>query len=160
MEEMQLFRTGRGSELNVDEFWRQTAEKRGGEIGLVTFATLLGRSGENILDMPGLLYTVGGDVWFEDFEKDNWMYRLMGGNRKYQKTELSFRKADVTYTRLVSRSTAFQSIHGGLAPEGTRPISPLGLFFSVPAMQIGFADHALFFEVMKRDDLLAFLKGQ
>ncbi len=157
---MKLFGIGGDKELNVEEFWRQTAEKRGGAIGLITFATYLGGSGEDILGLPGLLYTVGDAVWFEDFEKDTWMARLLGGKGKYQKTELSFLKTDVEYARLVSRTTAFQSIHGGLDPRRTAAITRLGLFFSVPAVQIGFSERALFFEVMKRDDLLRYLKKE
>ena len=70
---MQWF--GRSREEDPEEFWRQTAAKRGGEIGFLTFATLLGRSADQPLDLPGLLYTVGDAVWFEDFERDNWLAR-------------------------------------------------------------------------------------
>ena len=159
---MQLFNLSRKKEQSVDEFWRETAEKRGGEIGIVTFATLLGQSGADILGLPGLMYTVGGGtVWFEDFEKDTLMARILGGKNKWEKTELSFLKADVSFTRLVSRTTALRSIGGGLAPQNTRAVSFLGLFFSTPALQIGFTQgHSLFFEVMKRDDMIRFLKPE
>ena len=159
---MQLFNLGRKSEVSFDDFWRQTAEKRGGEIGIITFATLLGQSGANILGLPGLMYTVGGGtVWFEDFEKDTLMARILGGKNKWEKTELSFQKSDVSFTRLVSKGTALRSINGGLAPESTRAISFLGLFFSTPALQIGFTQgHSLFFEVMRRDDMIGFLKPE
>src|SRR5208337_2723002 len=105
---MQWF--GRRREESPDEFWRQTAAKRGGEIGFLTFATLLGRSADQPLDLPGLLYTVGDMVWFEDFERDNWLAKIMGGRRKFEKTEVSFSKAEVRATRLVSRSGAMRCI--------------------------------------------------
>jgi hypothetical protein len=156
---MRLWGKGTENRESVEEFWRTTAEKRGGEVGLITFATYLGRSGDEILGLPGLLYTVGDAVWFEDFEKDNWMSRLLGAKRRYEKTELGFNKPDVAFTRLVSRPTAFRCIRGGLPSEKTHAVSPLGIFFSVPAVQVCFSQgHSLFFEVMRRDELVRFLK--
>ena len=118
---MQWFRRGR--EEDPQEFWRQTAAKRGGEIGFLTFATLLGRSGDQPLDLPGLLYTVGDMVWFEDFERDNWLAKIMGGRRKFEKTEISFSKPEVRATRLVTRSGAARCISGAV-PERSSPLPP------------------------------------
>ena len=92
---MKLF--GRQPEESPAEFWRQTAESRGGPIGFKSFATLLGRSQAEILELPGLLYTVGQVAWFEDFERDNWLLRIVRTRRTFEKTELSFAMAEVRY---------------------------------------------------------------
>jgi hypothetical protein len=140
------------------EFWRATAAKRGGEIGLFTFATLLGKSGDQPLNLPGLLYTVADAVWFEDFERDNWLARVMGGRQKYEKTELRFLKGEVAFTRPVSRGTAARCIAGVVSPDATRALSPLARLFSTPAAQVSLKDgSALFIEVLLLKELFAWI---
>jgi hypothetical protein len=144
---------------SFSEYWRRTAERRGGEIGLTTFATFLGRSSDKIRELPGLLYTVGTAVWFEDFERDNWLLSLMGSKRRFEKTEICFTKEEVGFTRVVSRGVAFRSIRGARDLRNTPPIHPLARIFVTPALQIGCIEgHSLFFEVMRQKELIDFLK--
>ncbi len=117
---MQWFR--RGPEENPADFWKETARKRGGEIGFFTFATLLGRSADVVLNFPGLLYTVGDMVWFEDFERDNWLSRILGGKGKYQKTEISFPAAEIRSPAL-SRARTPRGASAAWPPR-----APRGLF--------------------------------
>ena len=153
---MQLW--GRRQEENPAEFWRKTGEKRGGEIGLFTFATLLGRSGDGPLSLPGLLYTVGDAIWFEDFERDNWLWKILGSRQKYEKTEVRFEKAEVVFTRLVSRAGAFRCIGGGISPDALRPMSAFRRLFAGHALQVGMRDSSsVFLEIMKEAELRAFL---
>jgi hypothetical protein len=142
------------------EFWRKTALKRGGEIGLYTFATYLGRSGDAYLGLPGLMYTIGSSVWFEDFEKDNWLSSILGTRGKnYTKTEFEFSKLDVAFTRLVSFSNAVQCIKAGGEPDKVPAISALAKFFSTAVVEIAFTQgHCMFFEIMKREEMIGFLK--
>ncbi|HET6451898.1 MAG TPA: hypothetical protein VFI08_11340 [Spirochaetia bacterium] len=147
---MQWF--GRGKEENPEDFWKRTAERRGGEIGFLTFATLLGRSDDEPLDLPGLLYTVGEAAWFEDFERDNWLAKIIGGRRKFEKTEISFLRSEVQAAQLVARSAATRCIAGGLPAEEIRAISGVGKFFSTPVVQVRLAGgSSLFFDMIRRD---------
>ncbi len=145
---------------SVAEFWQKTAQKRGGEIGLSTFATYHGRSGDKYLGLPGLMYTVGNTVWFEDFQKDNWLSAILDPRKKsYVKTEFEFSKLDVAFIRLVSFPNALQCIKGGANPNKLPTISSLAKFFSTTVVQISFTQgHSLFFEIMKREEMIDFLK--
>ena len=148
----------RGPQESPAEFWQNTGEKRGGTVELFTFATLLGRSGDGILGLPGLLYTVGDFVWFEDFERDNWLSRILGARQKYEKTELSFARTEVAFTRVVSRGAAYRCIVGKAAPSSLGSLSPLVQFFISHAVQIGLQDSSsVFFEIMKEEEVRKFL---
>ena len=148
----------RGKEEDPAEFWRETAARRGGEIGFFTFATLLGKSGGIVLNFPGLLYTVGDTVWFEDFERDNWLSRILSSRQKYEKTEVSFLMSEVTFTRVVSRASAARCIGGVIAPEKLAPASFFTRVFSTPVAQVGLRDgSSIFLEVMQRKELFALI---
>jgi hypothetical protein len=151
---MQWF--GRSREESPDEFWRQTGAKRGGEIEFRTFATLLGRSADQALDLPGLLYLVGNTLWFEDFERDNWLSKILGGRRKFEKTEISFIRAEVSSTQLVSRSAAARCIAGAIPAHKLRPVSAIGRVLSTPIVQVSFTNGtSLFFDMIHRSDFIA-----
>lgn len=151
---MQLFR--RSAEENPEDFWAETARKRGGEIGFFTFATLVGRSGDTILNFPGLLYKSGDIFWFEDFERDNWLAKILSSRKKYEKTELSFSSTEVQFVRLVSRMSASRCIGGAVAPAQLPPASVFARVFSSPVTQVGLRDgSSLFFEIMQRKEFAA-----
>lgn len=148
----------RGPDETPADFWQKTGEKRGGTVGLFTFATLLGQSGDVALGLPGLLYTVGDTVWFEDFEKDNWLAKILGSRQKYEKTELSFSKAEVVFTRVVSRGAAFRCIGGRAAPDKVPALPPLLRMFVSHAVQVGLQNStSVFMEIMREAEVLAFL---
>jgi hypothetical protein len=137
------------------DFRRQTAAKRGGEIGFITYALLLGRSGGKPLGLGGLLYTVGDTVWFEDFERDNWFSRIIANKSRYEKTELSFARSEVAFTRAVSRSSAERCMGGRCAPESLPAQTALAAFFSSTVTQVHLRDgSSLFFEVMLRKEFM------
>jgi hypothetical protein len=155
---MQWF--GRRQEEDPQEFWQRTAARRGGEIGFLSFATLLGRSSDQPLELPGLLYTVGEQVWFEDFERDNWLFKIMGGKKKFEKTEISFGRSEIRSSQLVSRSVAMRCVAGTIAPEKLPPVSLLGKFFSTPVVQIMMTNGtSVFFDMIRRDDFIALVRG-
>jgi len=150
---MQWF--GRGREESPEDFWRQTAAKRGGEIGFLTFATLLGRSADQPLDLPGLLYVVGETVWFEDFERDNWLAKIIGGRKKFEKTEISFARAEVRATQLVSRASASRCIAGALPAEKLSAVSAVGRILSTPIVQVTLSNGtSLFFDMIRRGEFI------
>ena len=151
---MQWFR--RGPEESPEDFWRETARKRGGEISFFTFATLVGRSGDALLNFPGLLYKAGEMFWFEDFERDNWLAKILSARRKYEKTELSFAATDVRFVRLVSRMNAARCVGGAVAPDALPAVSVFARMFSTPVTQVGLSDgSSLFFEIMQRKEFAA-----
>ncbi len=152
--QLQLFR--RGAEENPEDFWKETALKRGGEITFFTFATLVGRSGGALLNFPGLLYKSGETFWFEDFERDNWLAKILSSRRKYEKTEMFFAAGEVQFVRLVSRMSAARCIGGAVAPEKLAPVSFFARFFTTPVTQVGLKDGtSLFFEIMQRREFAA-----
>jgi hypothetical protein len=139
-------------------FWRATAEKRGGAIGFLTYASLLGRSNGTPLELAGLLYTVGEAVWFEDFEKDNWLTRMVGNKSAFVKTEITFSIADVAFTRLVTRVGALACIAGKKEPAQLPAATALDRFFSTPLVAVGLRDgSALFLDVIRRKEFIAAL---
>jgi hypothetical protein len=151
---MQLFR--RAPDVDPKDFWRQTGEKRGGEVGFRTFATFVGVSGEKPLGLPGLLYRVGDAFWFEDFERDNWLARILSSKSGYQKTEMSFQVGEVEFSRVVSRGSAARCIAGKKGPRDLRPMSPFARFFTGSVLQVGLSSGtSLFFEVMLQAELAA-----
>ncbi len=156
---MQLF--GRGRDEKPEEFWRKTGEKRGGEVGFLTFATLLGRSGDQPLELPGLLYGVGETLWFEDFERDNWLARIVGSRKQFEKTELSFAKAEVRSVRFVSRSSALRCISGSVAPDKIPEATALGKIISTPIVQIALSNGtSIFFDMILRREFLALFPAE
>lgn len=155
---MQLWRS-KSKDMDPGDFWRQTGEKRGGEVGFRTFATFLGASGDRLLALPGLLYSVGDAFWFEDFERDNWLARILSSKQSFAKTEVSFQAAEVEFTRTVSRRSASRAIAGSVPPKDLRPMSALARVFSVAVTQAGLANGtSLFFEIMLQSEFLAQLK--
>ena len=106
---MQWFRQKQAEDPT--EFWREVEARRGGTVGFYSFASLLGRSDGSRLDLPGLLYVVNETAWFEDFEKDNWLARVVTGTRKFQKTEVSFGIAEVAEIRTVTRRREIGRAH-------------------------------------------------
>jgi hypothetical protein len=150
---MQWF--GRGKEESPEEFWRQTAAKRGGEIGFLTFATLLGRSADQFLDLPGLLYLVNDTVWFEDFERDNWLAKIVGGKRKFEKTEMSFHRSEVRASQLVSRAGATRCIAGAVPAEKLTAVSAVARVLSTPIVQVSLTNGmSLFFDMIRRGEFI------
>ncbi len=157
---MQLW--SRKNEESPQDFWKETAEKRGGPIGLTSFATFLGRSRGELLELPGLLYTVGSVVWFEDFERDNWLSRLVRNRHSFEKTELSFAVAEVRHAKLVTRRGAVSAISGTVEPDSLRSVTFFNRIVSNPIMQAALQDgSSLFFDLLLKKEFLAlFAQGK
>ena len=99
---------------------------------------------------------MGETVWFEDFERDNWLAKIMGGRRKFEKTELSFVRAEVRATRLVSRSGASRCVAGAVPAEKLKPVSAVGRFLSTPIVQVSLSSGtSIFFDMIRRAEFIA-----
>ena len=110
------------------------------------------------MGLPGLLYTVNSQVWFEDFERDNWLSKILGSRQKYEKTELCFDKAEVTFCRVVSRSNALRCIGGRVAAGALPAISGFARLFVAHATQVGLPDSSsVFLEIMREEEFRSFL---
>lgn len=156
---MQWFRQKQAEDPT--EFWREVEARRGGTVGFYSFASLLGRSDGSRLDLPGLLYVVNETAWFEDFEKDNWLARVVTGTRKFQKTELSFAVAEVAEVRTVTRRRAALCLAGHARAEALPRASPLALFFSVPIVNVLLrTGSAIFFDILKREEFAALFEAR
>jgi hypothetical protein len=145
-----------GGELDLVSFWRGVGERRGGEVAFYSFATLVGRTGGGPAGLAGLLYLVDERFWFEDFERENWLLRILPPRRPFAKTEICFELAAVTAVRVVSRAMAYRCLRGAVAPGSTAELGRAGRLFTAPVVQVTLADgSALFFEIMREREFLA-----
>jgi len=164
-----------GGERDFTSFWQGVGERRGGEVTFYTFATYVGRVPAETtsepgpagvspalagfpMGLPGLLYLVGDRFWFEDFEKDNWLLRLIPPKRPFAKTEVWFDRADVVGHRVISRSAAYRCVAGRMAAEATLPLGRIARFFSSQVLQVDLRPQSsMFFEVMRQEEILRLL---
>ena len=145
-----------GGERDLASFWRGVGERRGGEVAWYSFATFVGRAGGGAVQLPGLLYRVDDRFWFEDFERESWLLRILPPRRPFAKTEVLFDRAAVSVVRVVSRAAANRCVRGALAPAATPALGRAARLFSTPVVQVGLADGgAHFFEVMRENEFLA-----
>ena len=155
---MKIF--GKPSAEDPAVFWRETAAKRGGTIGFLTFASLLGGTADGMSDTSGILYTVGESVWFEDFERNDWLRRIAGGKSTFVKTEITFTRSEVAFTRLVTRGAALACIAGKVPPADLSAASRLARLLGTPFVEVGMRDgSALFLDVIRRSEFMAVLGG-
>ena len=149
-----------GGEQDLASFWRGVGERRGGEVGYYSFATFVGRTGGGARGLGGLLYRVDDRFWFEDFEREGWLLRVLPPRRPFAKTEISFERAAVREVRVVSRASAHRCLRGNVAPGATAALGRAGRLLSIPVVQVNLADGgALFFEVMREREFLSDLGG-
>jgi len=136
-------------------YWDEKEKEKGGEVEFFTFATYLGRSSERSAAFGGLLYIINKKIYFEDFEKESWLLRLMGKKRKYEKTEFSIDINDITKTKVTSRNSALGCIEGYVNADETKTLSLLLKIISKPIVQMTLSNgSAIFFEIMKLGDFI------
>lgn len=133
-----------------DDFWGDREKEKGGPVGFRSFSMLLGKSDDTIRNLAGIFYQVGDTMYFEDFEKDNMLAKLINRGRKYEKTEFSFNLSEVLEMRLVSKNAALACIDGSLEDRDTKPMTALASVFGKAVVQLLFVSgYSLFFEVME-----------
>jgi len=132
-------------------FWKGVEERRGGPVTFSTFATFVGTAGSGRRDLPGLLYVANATAWFEDFEKDNWLYRIVGANRKYEKTELSFPLAEVAEVRFVGKARVDRCLAGAVPPAAVPPVARIMQIFAAPLVLVLLKDGGgMVFDLLER----------
>ena len=137
-------------DVDTGKFWAEREKEKGGKIRFFTFATLLGQSGDTAVNLGGLLYIIDGTIIFEDFEKDNWLYKILNRKKKYEKTEMDLKTNDIVEVRIVSKNTALNCISGFFPDTDTKPLGGFKLIFTQKVFQLRMKDgYSLFFEIMK-----------
>ncbi len=142
-------------EKEAREFWAKKEEEKGGKVAFYTFATYLGRWSDQSMTLGGLVYIIKSNIYFEDFEKENWIMRIVQRKSKYEKTEFSIDMNDISETKITSRNSALNCIEGFIEPGNTKTLAPLMKLLAKPVVQINLKNgSALFFEIMKAGEFI------
>ena len=146
-------------ESEAKKFWEEKEAEKGGKVTFYTFATFLGRSSDRQVTNGGLIYCIDDRIYFEDFEKENWLIKLVARKSKYEKTEFNFKTDDIEDTKIVSRNSALNCIAGYTEGSETKPLTPLMRLFAKPVVQIIMKNGtSMFFDIMRASDFLDSLK--
>jgi hypothetical protein len=149
----------RDVENEAREFWKEKEAEKGGKVTFYTFATYLGKSSDRQVTNGGLIYTIDDRVYFEDFEKENWLMKLIARKNKYEKTEFSFKIPDIAFTRIVSRNAALNCIAGYTESADTKALAPLLKLFAKPVLQIQLnSGVSMFFDIMRASEFVQALQ--
>jgi hypothetical protein len=106
-----------------------------------------------------LIYRIEERVYFEDFEKENWLVRLIARKSTYEKTEFNFKIEDIEDTKIISRNAALNCIAGYVENGETKPLSPFMRLFAKPVVQLAMKNGtSMFFDIMRPSDFLDALK--
>ena len=145
----------RDTQEEAREFWAGKEEERGGKVDFYTFATFLGMSDDRNSMLGGLLYTIDGKIYFEDFEKENWILKVIGRKQKWEKTEFTIKSDEIARVKVVLRGSALSCIGGRLNGEETKAVSPFMRIFTKPVVQLLMKNGAsYFFEIMQLGDFM------
>ncbi len=142
-------------ENEAKKFWEEKEAEKGGKVTFYTFATFLGRSSDRQVTNGGLIYIIDDRIYFEDFEKENWLLKLVSRKQKYEKTEFSIKSGDISLTRIVSRNSALNCIAGYCESSETKELSTFSKLFAKPVVQIMMKNgSSLFFDIMRASDFI------
>lgn len=130
----------------IEEYWRKTGERRGGEVGCRSFGRYIGKSGEGeARDLTGLLYAAADCLWFETISSPKTIMGIplsLGRGVEEEPFEARFPLSDIEAASLVSLRDAVACVRGKLDASRLRPLSFLGNFFDSPALQLKLRDGA------------------
>ena len=144
-------------ESEARKFWEEKEVEKGGKVTFYTFATFLGRSSDRQVTNGGLVYIIDDNIYFEDFEKDNWLVKLIARKQKYEKTEFIVKKGEISLSRIVTRNSALNCIAGFCESLETKELSVFMKLFAKPVVQLVMKNgSSLFFDMMRGQD---FIKG-
>ena len=147
-------------EEEAREFWAKKEQEKGGKVEFYTFATYMGRWSDRSVTLGGLIYIIKNSIYFEDFEKENWILRIVQRKSKYEKTEFSINIADISETKMTSRNSALNCIEGLIEPGSTKTLAPIMKLLAKPVVQINLKNgSALFFEIMKAGEFINSLQA-
>jgi len=133
----------------ANEFWNEKQEVYGGEVEYRSFCRLLGRTGGDERNLAGLIFRIGDNLVFEDFEKEGGMLGILikRKTQKYEKSIVEMSIKEIASVRKVSQRGAQMKLAGA---GGTVPtISPLTAFLGITIYEIALKnDELYYFEIM------------
>ncbi len=157
---------GRGANTGGDEireFWKNVAEKRGGEASSISYGRYLGRTGEPAeRDFTGLVYIAAGRLWFETVESRSTFFGFLAPDgplsAKYEPLEFCIPLGDVAGADRVSFADARAAMKLKGSGRPPRPLGPLAAFFVRSVLRVALRDGgSVYFEAAEDGRLAAAL---
>jgi hypothetical protein len=147
-------------EMDANTFLRSLEEQNGGPLEWKTYAFYIGASGDRSpRSLGGLIYAVAGKIIFEDFERENTLFKLFGRKRKYEKFKIEAPLDSIRELRSISASDAKRVVNGKTDASKPEPLSGLRKILSKRTEALIFDDgSAWFFEMYDHNGLRALLE--
>ena len=141
---------------------RQLEDENGGKLIFKTYSLYLGKSGEGVNNLGGLLYAVNNRIIFEDFEKQGGMLQLLVKRQeKYEKTKFSFPVSDVSSVYTITRKNALKAVASDRNPSDIAPVPPYMKILFRTITQIRLKDgSAYYFELIDEKSFRDFVNRQ
>ena len=146
--------------MDANAFLRSLEEQNGGPLEWKTYAFFIGTAGDrNPRSLGGLIYAVAGKIVFEDFERENTLFKLFGKKKKYEKFKIEAPLSSIREMRSISASDAKRVVNGKTEAANLEPLSGLRRVLSKRTEALIFDDgSAWFFEMYDYNGLRALLK--
>ncbi len=139
---------------------RRIEEARGGPIAFKTFAFYLGNSAGRAGERGGLLYIVGTDLYFEDFEKNGGLSQYFRKKTQYEKLCFSIPVRSIERIQVTTERQARRCIRKIIVPADIMEGPFLLKWFSRKVYMIErTGGPAEFFDILDDSALLGFLRG-
>jgi hypothetical protein len=144
----------------VSEFWETIEKEHRAKVGFKTYAVLIGKSSDMILNMAGILYIIDDKVVFENFEKSNPMLQIFTKKKEtFRKYKIHFSLEDVLEIKEVSGITARRCIDGSIPHSETKIINPYLRFLLKSIWQIRLrSGYSLFFDLLDSKNFVSFFR--
>ncbi len=147
-------------EMDANSFLRSLEEQNGGPLEWKTYAFFIGASGDqHTRSLGGLIYAVSGKVVFEDFERENTLFKLFGKKNTYEKFKIEAPLSSIRELRSISASDAKRVVNSKAEASELEPLAGLRKVLSKRTEALIFEDgSAWFFEMYDHDGLRAILE--
>ncbi|MBI9100181.1 MAG: hypothetical protein JEY91_16990 [Spirochaetaceae bacterium] len=149
-----------GNMKDAEQFKTEREEKFGGKIRFLSYARFIGRaSTKKVLNRGGLLYVIGDNLYFEDFERTAGVMTMFNHKENYTKTELSFDLGEISMVKKINEKSAISSVRGNTEENQILPVTKgfLG-FFVTPVVQIMVHNQtSLFLDIMDNDGFVTLI---
>ncbi|OJF75712.1 MAG: hypothetical protein BKP49_10985 [Treponema sp. CETP13] len=128
-------------------FWLTKEKDLGEKIIAKSFARLIGKARNGLIEKKGLLYCTADNIYFEDFAKSTMYDFILPQNTNYEKFSMQFQISDISHMLKVSEPSAIACCQNKRTKA--KPISTIQRFFTSTAWEIQFnSDISYFFELL------------
>ncbi len=136
--------------------------ENGGKLEFRTYAHFVGKSGEKIKNLGGLLFFVGDRLIFEDFERQTSSLLLMFRKKsEYIKLKFQITVSEIERIDLVNLSQAIRVVKYGSDPKHLTVISGLRKILFRNVTQVLLKDgNAFYFEIFDLKGFTSFMSEQ